>query len=141
MAMKPFAGYNFADYFSHWLSFEDRADKLPKIFHVNWFRKGSDGRFLWPGFGDNLRVIEWILGRVDGSADARETPIGFLPAAADLNTEGLDIAPGALEQLLQVDEEGWRNELAAIGDYLSSFGERTPKRLLEEQHRIARRLA
>jgi phosphoenolpyruvate carboxykinase (GTP) len=141
MAMKPFAGYNFADYFSHWLSFEERADKLPKIFHVNWFRKGADGRFLWPGFGDNLRVIEWILGRVDGSADARETAIGFLPDAGDLNTDGLDIAPGALAQLLQVDEDGWRQEMDAIGDYLASFGERTPKRLLEEQHRIARRLA
>ena len=141
MAMKPFAGYNFADYFGHWLSFEERAEHLPKIFHVNWFRKGNDGRFLWPGFGDNLRVIEWILGRVDGSSDARETAIGFLPEARDLNTEGLDIAPGALAQLLEVDEDGWRKELGAIGAYLHEFGERTPKRLLEEQQRIARHLA
>lgn len=140
MAMKPFAGYNFADYFSHWLSFEERADKLPKVFHVNWFRKGDDGRFLWPGFGDNLRVIEWILGRVEGSANARETPIGFLPDAGDINADGLDIAPGALAQLLEVDEDGWRSELEAIGAYLTSFGERTPQRLLDEQQRIARQL-
>ncbi|HUH91262.1 MAG TPA: phosphoenolpyruvate carboxykinase (GTP), partial [Lysobacter sp.] len=91
MAMKPFCGYNFADYFSHWLSFDNGVNKLPKIFHVNWFRKGDDGRFLWPGFGDNLRVLEWMIGRVDGKADAVETPIGHLPTLADLNLEGIEL--------------------------------------------------
>jgi phosphoenolpyruvate carboxykinase (GTP) len=140
MAMQPFAGYNFADYFAHWLSFEDRADKLPRIFHVNWFRKGEDGKFLWPGFGDNLRVIEWMIRRVEGRAEAVETPIGHLPRTSDLNTDGLDMAPGALEQLLAVDQDGWRRELDAIGAYLEGYGERTPRRLLEERHRIARGL-
>ncbi len=140
MAMKPFAGYNFADYFSHWLSFGDHGDKLPKIFHVNWFRKGADGKFMWPGFGDNLRVIEWMLKRVEGSADAQETAIGNVPRASDLNTDGLDIAPDALRQLLHVDQEGWRQEMAAVGEYLEGYGDRTPSRLMEEQRRIAMRL-
>jgi phosphoenolpyruvate carboxykinase (GTP) len=140
MAMKPFAGYNFADYFSHWLSFGDYGDKLPKIFHVNWFRKGADGKFMWPGFGDNLRVIEWMLKRVEGSADALETPIGNVPRLSDLNTDGLDIAPDALRQLLHVDQEGWRQEMAAVGEYLEGYGDRTPARLMEEQRRIAMRL-
>jgi phosphoenolpyruvate carboxykinase (GTP) len=140
MAMKPFAGYNFADYFDHWLSFGETVAKLPKVFHVIWFRKGEDGKFMWPGFGDNLRVIEWMLKRVDGSADALETPIGHLPRAADLNTDGLDLAPATLERLLHVDEAGWREEMAAVGDYLEGFGERTPARLIEEQRRIAAQL-
>ena len=140
MAMKPFAGYNFADYFSHWLSFAEQGDKLPKIFHVNWFRKGSDGKFIWPGFGDNLRVIEWMLKRVEGSADALETPIGNVPRASDLNIDGLEIAPDALRELLHVDPEGWRQEMAAVGKYLEGYGDRTPSRLMEEQRRIATRL-
>jgi phosphoenolpyruvate carboxykinase (GTP) len=137
MAMKPFAGYNFADYFAHWLSFDSEGARLPKVFHVNWFRKGSDGKFMWPGFGDNLRVLEWILKRVEGSVDALETPIGHLPHAADLNTEGLDIHPATVQQLLHVDREGWRAELAAIGEYLAGYGERAPTELLVEQERIA----
>ena len=141
MAMKPFAGYNFADYFRHWLSFDTAGSRLPKIFHVNWFRKGSDGKFMWPGFGDNLRVIEWMLKRVDGSADAVETPIGNLPKAADLNTDGLRLDAAALEQLLHVDRAGWQAELGAIGEYLAGYGERTPDELLAEQRRIAARLA
>jgi phosphoenolpyruvate carboxykinase (GTP) len=142
MAMKPFAGYNFGDYFAHWLGFGagDRG-KLPKIFHVNWFRKDDEGKFLWPGFGDNLRVLEWMLRRVEGSVGALETPIGRLPRPADLNVEGLDIAPGALDALLEVDAEGWRSELEAIGEYLNEFGERTPPGLLAEQRRVASALA
>jgi len=138
MAMKPFAGYNFGDYFAHWLGFGagDRS-KLPKIFHVNWFRKDADGKFLWPGFGDNLRVLEWMLRRVEGSVGAVETPVGRLPRREDLNLEGLDIPAAALEALLEVDAEGWRRELAAIGDYLGEFGERTPPALLAEQRRVA----
>ena len=141
MAMKPFAGYNFADYFAHWLSFDREGAKLPKIFHVNWFRKGDDGKFMWPGFGDNLRVLEWILKRVEGTAGAMETPIGHVPHVADLNIRGLDLHPAALEQLLHVDREGWQAELQAIGEYLSGYGERAPSGLLAERERIAAGLA
>ena len=99
MAMKPFCGYNFADYWRHWLSFSDRSDKLPRIFHVNWFRQDDSGKFLWPGFGENLRVIRWIIDRCENRADARTTPIGLLPNPADIDTDGLDISPQTLESL------------------------------------------
>jgi phosphoenolpyruvate carboxykinase (GTP) len=141
MAMKPFAGYNFADYFSHWLSFDRAGARLPKVFHVNWFRKGADGKFMWPGYGDNLRVLEWILKRVDGKVDALDTPIGRLPQPGDLNTDGLDLLPSTLEQLLHVDREGWQAELAAIAEYLEGYGERTPAALHDERERIAADLA
>ncbi len=132
MAMKPFCGYNFADYFAHWLSFDTPGAKLPKIFHVNWFRKDSAGKFLWPGFGENLRVLEWMLRRLDGSVDAVESPIGYLPRARDLDLDGLDTAPGVIEQLLEVDEAGWRGELEAIGTFLDEFGPRLPGALRQE---------
>ena len=141
MAMKPFCGYNFADYFAHWLSFDQPGTRLPKIFQVNWFRKGADGRFLWPGFGDNLRVLEWILGRCENKAGAAETPIGRLPRPQDLDLEGLAIGPAALDALLAVDHDGWRTELAGIGEYLDSYGARLPARLRAEQLRIAAALA
>ncbi|TXK65062.1 phosphoenolpyruvate carboxykinase (GTP) [Alkalisalibacterium limincola] len=137
MAMKPFCGYNFADYFSHWLDFDRPGAKLPRIYKVNWFRKGDDGKFLWPGFGDNLRVLEWMLKRVTGQVDARETPVGNLPRAEDLNTADLEIDPAALDALLSVDEAGWRSELSSIGEYLEDFGPRMPGKLREEQRRIA----
>jgi phosphoenolpyruvate carboxykinase (GTP) len=140
MAMKPFVGYNFADYFAHWLSFDTAGAKLPKIFHVNWFRKDADGKFMWPGFGDNLRVLEWMLRRVEGSAEALETPIGNLPRPSDLNTENLDILPSTLERLLAVDRDGWLAETAAIGEYLQAYGERMPASLVVEQRRIHARL-
>jgi phosphoenolpyruvate carboxykinase (GTP) len=141
MAMKPFCGYNFADYFAHWLSFDTPTAKLPKIFHVNWFRKGKDGKFLWPGFGENLRVLEWILGRCAGTAGALETPVGFVPAATDINLDGLGVSDSAARELLEIDGEGWRTEMAAIGDYLESFGARMPERLMQEQRQIAAALA
>ncbi|MFN3842421.1 MAG: phosphoenolpyruvate carboxykinase (GTP) [Rehaibacterium terrae] len=141
MAMKPFCGYNFADYFAHWLSFDRPGAKLPKIFHVNWFRKGADGKFLWPGFGDNLRVLEWMIRRVGGQAGAVETPIGHLPRPQDLNTDGLDLAPAALAELLSLDREGWYEEIESIGEYLESFGARMPAALKAEQSRIAKALA
>jgi phosphoenolpyruvate carboxykinase (GTP) len=141
MAMKPFAGYNFADYFSHWLSFDRPGAKLPKIFHVNWFRKGTDGKFLWPGFGDNLRVLEWMLKRVDGRADAVPTPIGNLPLPADLNTDGLALDAAVLDQLLAVDRAGWQAEMQAIGEYFDGYGSRAPAALAAERQRIAAGLA
>ncbi|HET7557232.1 MAG TPA: phosphoenolpyruvate carboxykinase (GTP) [Rhodanobacteraceae bacterium] len=140
MAMKPFCGYNFGDYFAHWLSFDQPNAQLPKIFHVNWFRKGADGKFLWPGFGDNLRVLEWMLRRANGQVGAVETPIGLLPNPEDLNTEGLHLADGALDTLLDFDVEGWQAELAAIGEYLEGYGDRLPGKLRAEQQRVAQAL-
>jgi phosphoenolpyruvate carboxykinase (GTP) len=141
MAMKPFCGYNFADYFAHWLSFDGaRGDgstlKLPKIFHVNWFRKGEDGKFLWPGFGDNLRVLTWMLGRVAGTAGAVDTPIGALPRAEDIDLAGLELSEEARATLFGFDAEAWRAEFAAIGDYLEEYGPRMPQALKDEQARI-----
>ena len=141
MAMKPFCGYNFADYFSHWLSFDQPGAKLPKVFHVNWFRKGDDGKFLWPGFGDNLRVLEWMLKRVDGSAGAQETPIGNLPLTSELNLDGLSLSEEARNKLFGLDRAGWQAEFASIGEYLDEYGPRLPQALHEEQQRIAARLA
>jgi len=141
MAMKPFCGYNFADYFNYWLSFSDRAQKLPRIFHVNWFRKGEDGSFLWPGFGENLRVLRWIIDRCEGRAHANETPIGFVPRPEDIPHDGLDIGHRTLHGLLDIDPAEWREEYEAIREYLSQYGERLPERLLEEHERIVGHLA
>ena len=137
MAMKPFCGYNFADYFAHWLSFDKPGAKLPKVFHVNWFRKGDDGKFLWPGFGDNLRVLEWMIKRVEGRADAAETPIGHLPAMADLDLDGVTLSDEAREKLFGYDQAGWQAEFAGIGEYLDEYGPRMPQALKDEQGRIA----
>ncbi|MCC7248378.1 MAG: phosphoenolpyruvate carboxykinase (GTP) [Lysobacter sp.] len=141
MAMKPFCGYNFADYFAHWLSF-DTADAtlpkpaLPKIFHVNWFRKGDDGKFLWPGFGDNLRVLEWMIARVKGEAEATQTPIGALPRAEDVNLDGLSLSDEARAKLFGFDTTAWREEFVGIGEYLDEYGPRMPAALKAEQARI-----
>ena len=141
MAMKPFCGYHYGDYFDHWLSFDKPGAKLPKIFHVNWFRKGKDGKFLWPGFGHNLRVLEWMIDRVEGRAEGVTTAIGTLPARHELRADGLAIDGGALDELLHVDQAGWQAEAAAIGDYLREFGQRMPQRLHEELQNVADALA
>ncbi len=140
MAMKPFCGYNFADYFAHWLSFDRPNAKLPKVFHVNWFRKDG-GKFVWPGFGDNMRVLEWIVGRCSGSAGAVQTPIGNLPRREDLNLAGLSLGDAQLDLLLGVDREGWAREYAGIAEYLDSFGARTPDALKQEHARVRDELA
>ena len=141
MAMKPFCGYNFADYFAHWLSFDRPGARLPAIFHVNWFRKGDDGKFLWPGFGDNLRVLEWIIGRVAGHAQATETPIGHLPAPGALNLDGLSLDAEAMDKLFGVDRDGWRAEFDAIAGYLADYGPRMPHLLHAEAAECAARLS
>ncbi|GIX34738.1 MAG: phosphoenolpyruvate carboxykinase [GTP] [Lysobacteraceae bacterium] len=141
MAMKPFCGYHFGDYFAHWLSFDRPGLKLPRVFHVNWFRKGEDGRFLWPGFGENLRVLEWMIRRVEGEAGARETPIGYLPEPSAICVDGLDLAPGALERLLEVDLAGWADEIEATGAFLAELSPRLPGALVEEQARVAAAIA
>ena len=137
MAMKPFCGYNFADYFAHWLSFDRPETQLPKIFHVNWFRKGSDGGFLWPGFGDNLRVLEWIIGRVQGHAGGQETPIGIMPRPSDLNLAGIELSAEAEAGLFGLDRKGWRNEFEDIGNGFAAYGPRLPGVLLEQHQHIA----
>ncbi|HKT27092.1 phosphoenolpyruvate carboxykinase (GTP) [Dyella sp.] len=136
MAMKPFCGYHYGDYFNHWLSFDKPGAKLPKIFHVNWFRKGRDGKFLWPGFGENLRVLEWMIARVEGKARGVATPIGTLPATGELKLDGLDLPRETLAELIDIDHAGWDAELHAIGEYLDSFGDRLPARLRQEQQRV-----
>ena len=132
MAMKPFCGYHFGDYWKHWVSMQDKADKLPKVFTVNWFRKDADGQFMWPGFGDNMRVLEWIVKRIEGEADAEETPIGNMPKAGDLNTQGLDIDPETLQALFAVDTEGWQKEVTDIDAFLAEYGDRVPAELKQE---------
>jgi phosphoenolpyruvate carboxykinase (GTP) len=140
MAMKPFCGYNFGDYFQHWLNVGARLKNPPKIFHVNWFRQGSDGKFLWPGFGDNLRVLSWMLERVAGRAGAKDTAIGNLPRPQDLNLSGLDIKPEVVEELLSVKQDAWRKEAADIRAYLGEFGARAPKAMYAELDAVEQRL-
>jgi phosphoenolpyruvate carboxykinase (GTP) len=130
-AMLPFCGYNFADYFAHWLSIGKSTDptKLPKIFFVNWFRRDEDGRFLWPGFGENSRVLKWVFERVNGDAPAVDTPIGLLPTPDALDTSGLDVAQEDLEVLLSVDTEGWKQAIPQIRDHYAQFGSDLPAAL------------
>jgi len=131
MAMLPFCGYNYGDYFAHWLSMGTKADpsNLPKIFFVNWFRRDEDGRFLWPGFGENSRVLKWVFDRVDGNSDVVETPIGLLPADGALDTTGLDIDSADLEAMLSVDVDGWKSAIPEIREHLSRFEPRLPDAL------------
>ena len=130
-AMLPFCGYNMSDYFGHWLTFADRFDeeKLPKIFYVNWFRKGDDGRWLWPGYGENSRVLEWVFERVSGRGEATETPIGFVPTHSAINVEGLNVTPADIEDLLTVHADEWRDEVPRIEEHFAQFGDRLPARL------------
>ena len=137
MAMKPFCGYNFADYWAHWLSFTDRTGNLPPIFHVNWFRKDGNGKFMWPGFGDNMRVIEWIINRCKGDVGVNETAIGGLPDAADINIDGLGINGSTLEALLHLDRDAWSVELEQISEYLASYGDRLPAQMTAELDKVA----
>jgi len=141
MAMKPFCGYNFADYWSHWLSFAERTDKLPKVFHVNWFRQNKEGDFLWPGFGENLRVLQWIIDRCENRVDANETPIGYLPNPGDLDITGLDISAENLAALTSIDRDQWQAEMKSVGEYLESYGDRLPEALREQHKAIAADLA
>ena len=131
MAMKPFIGYNVGDSFAHWIEMGKKIPNPPKIFNTNWFRKGSDGKFLWPGFGDNMRVLLWILDRCNGKVDAVESPIGYLPKKEDLNLSGLDISDEVLTELLSVDKDVWMDEIAQIKELYSGF-DRLPEELKEQ---------
>ena len=136
MAMLPFCGYNMGDYWQHWIDIGKTLDpdKAPKIFNVNWFRKDDEGNFMWPGFGDNLRVLEWILKRCDGEVDAQETAIGYIPYAKDINIEGLEgeVSLESLESILDVDKSLWANEADGIAEFYQKFGDKLPKELADE---------
>jgi phosphoenolpyruvate carboxykinase (GTP) len=140
MAMLPFCGYNMADYFGYWLEMGKKVAHPPRIFHVNWFRKGDDGRFLWPGYGQNVRVLKWMLDRIDGKADARETPIGMVPTPQSLTLDGLKIAPEALEALLRVDSGDWITEMEGVKAFFEKFGDKLPPALREQAEQISQRL-
>ena len=139
MAMLPFCGYNMADYFNHWLAIgkRDGADQLPKIFIVNWFRRDEDGRFLWPGYGENSRVLKWVFERVAGTAAAVETPIGHLPAPGSLDLDGLAVTPADLAAILAVDADGWRTAVPQIEAHYAQFGDKLPKELAGQLARLA----
>ncbi len=139
MAMLPFCGYNMADYFGHWLEMGEKIPKPPKIFHVNWFRKDADGKFLWPGYGENVRVLKWILERVEGRGAAQETPIGYVPAKSGLTLDGLKISDEEVNELLRVDTEDWEMELEDSKQFFAKFGERLPRQIREEHEKLARR--
>ena len=140
-AMTPFCGYNMADYFQHWFDMGDRlGDKAPRIFYVNWFRNSPEGKWLWPGFGDNSRALKWMCERIEGKADAKETAIGYLPRESDLDLSGLDIPAEDLEQLLKVDEAAWAAELPGIEQYFAQFGDRLPARLARQLEALRERL-
>jgi phosphoenolpyruvate carboxykinase (GTP) len=139
--MLPFCGYNMADYFAHWLEVGRREGaQLPRIFHVNWFRKDDEGNFLWPGFGENSRVLEWVFRRCEGEADAVETPIGLLPTEGAINTEGLEIDDEAMRELLSVDAGLVRDQLPQMREHLAKFGDRLPAELHAQMRNLERRL-
>ncbi len=141
-AMLPFCGYNMGDYWAHWLSLGDRMDKtkLPRVFYVNWFRKSADGRFLWPGFGDNSRVLEWVFDRCAGRGEVVETPIGYLPATGTIDVEGLEVPEEDMAELLRVDRDEWRAELPPIVEYFAQFGDRLPKTISDQLEALRQRL-
>src|SRR3984893_16515673 len=141
MAMQPFCGYNFGDYWQHWLDVGSKLTRPPGIYHVNWFRRDADGKFLWPGYGENLRVLEWVLNRCAGDVGATETPIGRLPRAADLNTKGLNVSADALRALLSVDPSLWKKEMSEIRTYLEQYGNRLPAEMIQELEGTESRLA
>ena len=134
MAMLPFCGYNMGDYWKHWIEIGQTLDpdKAPKIFNVNWFRKDDEGNFLWPGFGDNMRVLDWIVDRCEGKVDAQETAIGYLPYAKDINREGLDMTEEQLDKILDVDKDAWEEELKGVEELYAKFGDHLPKELADE---------
>ena len=139
MAMLPFCGYNMADYFQHWLEMGKRIPHPPKIFHVNWFRRGADGKFLWPGYGENVRVLKWILERIEGRGQAQETAIGHVPTRTGLTLDGLKISSEAIDELLRVNAEDWESELGDTKQFFDKFSDRLPRELLEEHRRLSQR--
>lgn len=139
MAMLPFIGYHVGDYFKHWLDMGKKIAKPPKIFHVNWFRTDANGKFIWPGFGENLRVLLWILDRAQGKGEAQKTPIGFIPTSGAISIDGLDISKETLQDLLSIDKAEWQAELSSQNEFFAKVGARLPKEILEEQKTLQAR--
>jgi len=144
-AMLPFCGYNMADYFAHWLNIGQRSteEKLPKMFFVNWFRKSAEGKFLWPGFGENSRVLKWIFDRCDArdEALAQKTAIGYIPAQGAIDTSGLKVTPQTMEELFKLVPAEWQNDISSMRKFLSQFGEKVPKGITEELDGLEKRLS
>ncbi|MFZ0980134.1 MAG: phosphoenolpyruvate carboxykinase (GTP) [Candidatus Acidiferrales bacterium] len=140
MAMLPFCGYNMADYFGHWLEMGPKLKKPPKIFHVNWFRRDADNKFLWPGYGENVRVLKWMLDRIGGRAGATETPIGCVPTPSSLTLDGLSISRGTLDELLAVNPSDWTDEERSVDEFFAKFGDSLPEPVRKEQKALAERL-
>jgi phosphoenolpyruvate carboxykinase (GTP) len=140
MAMLPFCGYNMGDYFAHWLDIGRKLTRPPKIFSINWFRTGDDGKFIWPGFGENIRVLKWAIDRVNGRVGAQETPIGHLPHPGDLDLNSLGISRENVDRLFQVNPDEWKGELDDAQAFFDKFGARFPRELSEELHGLRARL-
>ena len=140
MAMRPFVGYNMGDYWQHWLDMGKLIPNAPQIFHVNWFRTDDEGNFIWPGFGDNMRVLLWILDRCEGKVDAVESPIGYLPKPEDINIEGLDISEETLKDLLSVDVQSWKDDILNILAFYNQVGDHVPVEMYRELAALAARL-
>jgi phosphoenolpyruvate carboxykinase (GTP) len=142
MAMLPFCGFNMGDYFGHWLKMGAGLTNPPKIFHVNWFRQDQHGKFIWPGFGENMRALRWMLSRCDGSGNgnAVESPIGLLPAKGAIDTDGLSLAPGAIDELLGVSKDDWKQDAASLGEFFDKFGDRLPKEMDRQRESLLKRL-
>ncbi|MBN1496492.1 MAG: phosphoenolpyruvate carboxykinase (GTP), partial [Spirochaetes bacterium] len=143
-AMLPFCGYHMGDYFKHWIEIgtKTRADNLPKIFYVNWFRKTADDKWLWPGYGENSRVLKWVFERCDGEGGAVETPIGHMPTPDAIDLTGLDgVSEADMKELLSVDREGWRREIDLIREHYAKFGSRLPAELVREMEALEKRLS
>jgi phosphoenolpyruvate carboxykinase (GTP) len=141
-AMLPFCGYHMGDYFKHWLDMGKKTDgrNLPKIFYVNWFRKTSDGKWLWPGYGENSRVLKWIYERIEGTGKAVETPIGYVPAPGAIDLSGLNVSAQDMAELLRVDVDAWLQEVESIKKHYSQFGDRLPQGLRDELNALEQRL-
>ena len=137
MAMLPFCGYNMGDYFKHWLDMGEKlGDKAPKIFNVNWFRTDDEGNFIWPGFGDNMRVLNWIIDRCEGKANAKETAIGYVPNAEDIDLTDLDMSIDTLKGILEVDKDIWTKEANEIEEHYKKFGNKLPEQLREQLNNL-----
>ena len=138
--MLPFCGYNMGDYFRHWLSIGKKLKSPPRIYSVNWFRMDENGKFIWPGFGENIRVLKWIIDRANNQAGAKETPVGLIPELKDLNLNGLNIPEDKLNRLFEVNNPEWKTELQDIEKFLSRFGDRIPFELWQEYNKLSKNL-
>jgi phosphoenolpyruvate carboxykinase (GTP) len=140
MAMLPFCGYNMGDYFGHWLHMGTAVKNPPKIFHVNWFRQNDAGKFIWPGFGENMRVLRWVLERCEGKGQAAESPIGMLPTAGAIDRDGIDVDDATMKELASVSKDDWRKEAEGVGEFYAKFGARLPAEMERQRAALVKRL-